>query len=146
MSVKKTISIVLVALLCCGVFYFFSNLLKIHEFNLPAELRVIHFYDETPGASRDVLFDEVVLNQAAIAEVMDELEGNYLHVPVDADFFGVDKEQYQLCISGAMGVCKDIDIRDNGYVLIDGKAYVRLGGDTEELYYDLMDEFKGYIQ
>ena len=146
MGLKKTISIVLVALLCCGAFYFFSNQLLLSEKNLPAELRVIHFYNEAPGASRDVLSDEIMTDKVLIEEIMDELEGRYLRLPVDADFFGVEKEQYQLCISGAMDVCKDIDIRDNGYIIIDDEAYIRLDDDTKELYYDLMKELEGYIK
>ena len=144
MGVKKTVAIVLVALLCCVAFYFLGNQLVITENNLPTELRVIHFYYDAPGASRDALSDEIVTDNTVIAEIMDKLEGRYLRLPFDVDFFGVKKEQHQLCISGPMGSCKDIDIRDNGYVIIDDEAYIRIGDDTEELYYELMEEIKNY--
>ncbi len=144
MGVKKTVPIVLIALLCCVAFYFLSNQLVISENNLPEELRVIHFYDKTPGVSGNILSDEIVTDKIVIAEMMDKLEGRYLRVPVDRDFFGVEKQQYELCISGPMGVCKDIDIRDNGSVIIDDEAYIRIGNDTEELYDELMEEIKDY--
>lgn len=143
---KKTVSIVLAALLCCVVFYFLSNQLVISENTLPAELRVIHLYYETPGASWDVLSDETITDKAAVKDIMDELEGRYLRLPVAEDFFGVEKQQYKLCISGPMGSCKDVDVRDNGYVIIDGEAYLRLSDDTAELYDDLMDELSKYKQ
>lgn len=146
MGVKKTVSIVLAALLCIVVFYVLNNQLLIRENNLPEELRVIHFYYDAPGASRDVLSDETVTNQALIREIMDELEGRYLRLPVDEDFFGFEKQQHKLCISGPMGNCKDIDIRENGYVIIDGESCIRLSDDTKELYHDLMEAIKEYQQ
>ena len=140
MSKKKTAATVIIALILCGVFYFLSNQLRIEEV-IPQELRVINTYHEVPGASWDTLFDEDITDAAVIGEIMDELEGNYLRVPVSRLFYRNEKNQYELCISWQMGH-NDIDIRSNGRVVINGESYIRLSDDTDDLYDDLLEILK----
>ncbi len=137
MSKKKTAATVIIVLLLCGVYYFLTNQLRIEEV-LPQELRVIHSYYEVPGASREVLSDENITDEVVIREVMDELEGNYLRIPVSQLFYRNEKDQHELCISWQMGH-NDIDIRSNGRVVINGEPYIRLSDDTDDLYDDLLE-------
>ena len=141
MGKKKTVQIVLVALLVCAVFYFVTNQLTISEHDLPAEIRVIHTYHEVPGASWDTLSDEDVTDPKMIADIMDELEGTYLRLPISRLFYRNEKNQHELCISWQMGHT-DIDVRSNGRIVINGNPYLRLDDDTDELYYDLLEEIQ----
>ena len=140
MSKKKTAITVIIVLILCGVFYFLTNQLRIEEV-IPQELRVIHTYHEVPGASWDTLSDEDITDAAVIGEIMDELEGNYLRVPVSRLFYRNEKNQYELCISWQMGH-NDIDIRSNGRVVINGQPYICLDDDTDDLYDDLLEILK----
>ena len=140
MSKKKTAITVIIVLILCGVFYFLTNQLRIEEV-VPQELRVIHTYHEVPGASWDTLFDEDITDAAVIGEIMDELEGNYLRVPVSRLFYRNEKNQYELCISWQMGH-NDIDIRSNGRVVINGQPHICLDDDTDDLYDDLLEILK----
>ena len=141
MGKKKTLVIVLLAVLVCAVFYFMTNQLTLSEQIQPEEIRVIHTYHEVPGASSNTLSDEDIADPEIIKDVMDELEGTYLRIPVSRRFYRNEKNQHELCISWLMGH-NDIDIRSNGRVVINGEPYLRLDDGTDDLYKDLLEILK----
>lgn len=139
MSKQKNILTVLFIVLLCALFYVLTNRVVIKESQLPEEVRVIHSYHEVPGASWDTLSDAEITEGSQIQELMDELEGVYLRVPLPEDFFRNEKKQHELCISWRVNDYRDVDVRSNGRVVINGRPYLRLDDDTNELYQDLLE-------
>lgn len=145
MSKKRTLLWAIFALVLCVVVYVMNNHVVIRENTIPQQIHVLHFYHETAGASSDKLSDEYYdhTNDTRIFhEVMDELGGFYLKLPIPAGFYRNETNQYELCISWQQNKKMDVDVYSNGRVIINGDAYLRLDDDTDELYWDLLEYLK----
>ena len=145
MSKKRTALWAIFALALCMIVYFMNNHVTIDENTIPQQIRVLHLYNDVPGASNKNLSDEYydhTSDTKIFHEVMDELEGTYLKLPIPADFYRNEKNLYELCINWKQNKKMDVDVYSNGRVVINGDAYLRLDDDTDELYWDLLEHFQ----
>ena len=145
MNKKRVWLWVLIALIFCGIFYFAANQITIQENTIPQQIRVLHFYHEVPGAGSEKLSDvyyDHTNDTRIFHEVMDELEGTYLKLPIPVEFYRNEKNLHELCISWQQNKKMDIDIYSNGRVVINGDAYLRLDDDGDELYWDLLESLR----